>query len=69
MRNEGEPHYWSDINLQNVGMGFEADEEISSEENVKGQFDKMEFLNKFHKMVNDVITHMITKVAEEPEGS
>ena len=29
----------------------------------------MEFLNKFHKVINEVITHMITEVAEEPEGS
>ena len=49
MRNEDEPCYWSDINLQDVGLGFEADEEISYGENVEGQFDKMEFLNKFHK--------------------
>ena len=29
----------------------------------------MEFLNKFQKAINDMITHMITKVAEEPYGS
>ena len=29
----------------------------------------MEFLNEFQKVVNNVITHMITKVAEEPQGS
>ena len=28
----------------------------------------MEFLNVFQKAVNDVITHMITKVAEEPHS-
>ena len=29
----------------------------------------MEFMNEFQKAVNEVITHMITKVAEEPQGS
>ena len=29
----------------------------------------MEFLNEFQKAVNDVTTHMITKVMEEPQGS
>ena len=29
----------------------------------------MEFLNEFQKAGNDVITHMLTKVAEEPHGS
>ena len=29
----------------------------------------MEFLNVFQKAINDVITHMITKVAEEPQSS
>ena len=69
MRNEEEPHYWSDVNLQDIGLGFEQDEEISSEENVEGQFNKMKFLNEFQKAFNEVITHMITKVAEEPMGS
>ena len=69
MRNEDEPCYWSDINLQDVGLGFEADERISFGENIKGQFDKREFLNKFHKAINDVITHMISEVAEGPKGS
>ena len=35
VRNEEEPCYWSDINLQGVGLGFEADEEISSEASIK----------------------------------
>ena len=69
MRNEEEPHYWSDVNLQDVGLSIEADEEISSEASVKKQFDKMEFLNEFQKAVNDVITYMITKVVEKPQGS
>ena len=69
MRNEEEPHYWSDMNLQDVGLGVETDEEISSEAGVKKQFDKMEFLNEFHKAINDMTTHMITKVAEKPHSS
>ena len=35
VRNKGEPHYSSDVNLQDVGLSFEADEEISSEESVE----------------------------------
>ena len=50
VRNKGEPCYWSDINLQDVGLGFEADEEISSKVSVKKKFDKMEFLNEFQKV-------------------
>ena len=69
VRNEEEPHYWSDVNLQDVGLGFEADKEISSEASIKEWFNKMELLNEFQKAVNEVITHMITKVAEEPQGS
>ena len=56
MRNEGEPYYQLNINPQDIGLGFETDEEILSGDNVKGQFDKMEFLNKFQKAVNNVIT-------------
>ena len=48
---------------------LDGDEDNSSEEGVKEQFDKMEFLNKFYKGVNDMITHMITTIAEEPQGS
>ena len=68
MRNEEEPCYLSEVNLQDVGLGFEADEEMSSKERVE-KLDKMEVLNEFQKTVNDVITHMITKVAEEPQSS
>ena len=35
VENEEEPHYWSQMNLQDQGMEFEADEEMSSRENVK----------------------------------
>ena len=68
MRNDEEPCYWSDINLnlQDTGLDFDPDEEISSETSVEKRFDKMEFLNIFQKAVNDMITQMITKVAEEP---
>ena len=47
----------------------ERDEGISSGEDVKQHFDKVGLMNKFQKAVNDMITHMITKVAEEPQGS
>ena len=67
-RIEDELCQWSDLNLQAIGLGFEADEEISCDTSVKKWFDKMEFLNEFHKAVNDMITHMIKKVAEEPHG-
>ena len=69
MRNEGEPCYWSDINPQDVGLDFNADEELSSEASVEKIFDKMEFLNKHQEAVNNVITHMIMKVAEESQSS
>ena len=68
-RNNEEPHYWSDMNPQDVSLDFNADEELSSEASVKKRFDKMEFLNLFQKAVNDMITHLITKVAEEPQSS
>ena len=35
MRNEEEPCYWSYINLQDVGLVFKADEEISSEPSIE----------------------------------
>ena len=35
VRNEEVPSYWSDVNLQDVGLSFEADEEISSEASVE----------------------------------
>ena len=41
-RNEEEPCYWSDVNLQDIGLGFEADEEISSETSVKKKSKKNE---------------------------
>ena len=69
MRNKEEPCYWSYVNLQDVGLGFETDEEILSEASIKKLFDKTEFLNEFQKAVNKVKTHMITKVVEEPQGS
>ena len=65
MRNDEEPCYWSDINLQDTGLDFDTDEEISSETSVEKRFNKMEFLNVFQKAVNDMITQMIMKVAEE----
>ena len=43
LRNKDEACYWSDISLQDIGLGFEADEEIPSGENIKGQFDKRNF--------------------------
>ena len=66
MRNDEEPYYWSDINLQDRGLDFAADEENSSETCVEKRFNKMEFLNVFQKAINDMITQMIMKVAEEP---
>ena len=69
MKIEDEPCQWSDFNLQDIGLGFEADEEILADTSVKKWFEKMEFLNEFHKAINDMITHMITQVAEEPHGS
>ena len=68
MRNNDEPCYWLDINLQDAGLNFDADEEISSETSVKKRFNKMEFLNVFQKAVNDMITQMIMKVTEEPSS-
>ena len=65
-RNDEEPHHWSDIDLQDTGLDFDADEEISSETSVKKIFDKMEFLNIFQKAINNMISQMNTKVAEEP---
>ena len=62
MRNNDESHYWSDINLQDTGLGFDADEEISSETSVKKRFDKMEFLLLF-----TVQTHIQYSDAEEAE--
>ena len=56
MRNDEEPCYWSDINLQDTVLDFDADEEISPETSVKKRFDKMEFLNVFQKAVNNMIT-------------
>ena len=35
MRNNEEPCYWSDINLQDTGLDFDTDEEISSETSVE----------------------------------
>ena len=68
MRNEV-PRQWSDVNLQDVGLGFEADEEISSDLSVKKKFNKVEFLNEFQKAVINMISHMITKDMEEPHSS
>ena len=34
-RNEEVPCYWLDVNLQDTGLGFEADEEISCDTSVK----------------------------------
>ena len=69
MRNKDEHHYWSDMKLQDVGRDLDTDEEISSGENIKGQFNKLELMNNFHKVINDVITHMISEIVEEPLGS
>ena len=68
-RNDGVPCQWSDVNLQDVGFRFEADEEISSDSSVKKKFDKVEFLNEFQKAIINMISHMITKYAEEPHSS
>ena len=35
VENEEKPHYWSQMNLQDLGIEFKADEEMSSGENVK----------------------------------
>ena len=51
MGNEDEPCYWSDINLQDIGLGFEAGEKIPPGENTKGQFNKLEFMNKFVRFI------------------
>ena len=66
VRNDDEPHYWLEMNLQDVGLDFDADEVLSSEASVEKRFDKIEFLNVFQKAINNMITHMIMKVAEEP---
>ena len=66
VRNNDEPRYWSETNLQDIGLDFDADEELSSEASVENQFNKMEFLNVFQKAINNMITHMTMKVAEEP---
>ena len=63
------PRQWSDVNLQDVGLGFEADEEISSDLSVEKKFDKVEFLNEFQKAIIDMISHMIMKDTEEPHVS
>ena len=60
-RNDEEPCYWSDINLQDTGLDFDTDEEISSETSVEKRFDKMEFLNIFQKAVNNMITQIIIR--------
>ena len=66
LRNNEDHHYWSDINLQDASLEFDADEEYSSENSVEKRFDKMEFLNTFQKVIGDMITQLITKVVEEP---
>ena len=68
-RKNEEPHYWLDMNPQDLDLDFNADEELSSKASVEKRFDKMEFLNVFPKAVNNVITHMIMKVAEESQSS
>ena len=57
------------MNLQDIGLEFDADEEISSEENIKGHFDKIEFMNKSCKVTNARITQLMNQLADEPEGS
>ena len=44
-RNDEDHCYWSDINLQDAGLEFDADEASSSENSVEKRFNKMEFLN------------------------
>ena len=66
LRNNEDHRYWSDINLQDAGLEFDADEVYSSENSVKKRLDKMEFLNTFQKVIGNMITQLITKVAEEP---
>ena len=48
-----------DLNAFSVG-----DEENSSEENVKKQFDKLEFMNKFHAG----LMQLINQLGGEPTG-
>ena len=47
----------------------DRDEENSSEEDVEEQFDKLEFMNKFHAGLNDLITQLRSQLAEKPTGS
>ena len=35
MRIRDEPHQWPDLDLQDIGLGFESDEEISSDTSVE----------------------------------
>ena len=49
LRNDEDHCYWSDINLQDAGLEFDADEASSSENSVEKRFNKMEFLNTSKK--------------------
>ena len=41
VENEEEPCFWSQMNLQDTGLEFNADEEMLSGENVEGCFNKL----------------------------
>ena len=69
MDHENELLFILHMTLQNLAINSERDDKNSSENDVKEHFDKFEFMNKFHKVINDVITHMISEVVEEPKGS
>ena len=49
VENEEEPCFWSQINLRDTDLEFNADEETSSRENVKRHFDKIELMNNSTK--------------------
>ena len=54
-------------------MESEADGEMSSGENVKGCFDKIEFIYKFCarfvQVINNGITQLMNQLVDEPKGS
>ena len=63
------------VNLKdaNAPLGNEVENEEEPcfwlQMNLKRCFDKIEFMNKFCQVINDRITHLISEIAKEPEGS
>ena len=49
MENKEEPYYWSEMNLHDIDLEFDADEARSPEENIKKCFDKIKFMKNSAK--------------------